>query len=63
MAKKMYIPVSNSGNKYKLFMDDIKKVHSIVKQRRPPVPSYNYMDTPRKIQPMTDIEFEPLFLN
>lgn len=49
MAKKMFVPVSNSGNKYKLFMDDIKKVHSIYKKQRPPVPSYDYMDTPRKI--------------
>lgn len=48
MAKKMYIPVSHNGNKYKLFMEDVSKVHSIAKSRRPPVPAYDYMESPRK---------------
>lgn len=55
MAKKMYIPVNSNGRNYKLFMDDIVKVHSINKSRRPRVPSYNATDSSPKFEALTDI--------
>ena len=48
MAKKMYIPVCKNGRSYKVFMDDINKIHSISKARRPAVPAYDYLDSPVK---------------
>lgn len=47
MAKKLYIPVNKNGKMYKIFMDDINKVHSIAKLRRPPVPAYQCIETPK----------------
>ena len=41
MAKKMYIPVNKNGKIYKIFMNDLVKVHSISKNRRPALPSYD----------------------
>ena len=55
MAKKLYIPVSANNKNYKLYMDDIKKIHSITKSRRPPVPSFNYAESPIKYEAMTDV--------
>ena len=50
MAKKLYIPVSSNSKNYKLYMDDIKKIHSIAKPRRPPVPAFNYGESPIKFE-------------
>jgi hypothetical protein len=41
MAKKMYIPVNKNGRNYKVFMDDLVKVHTISKLRRPSLPNYD----------------------
>lgn len=41
MAKKMYIPVNKNGRNYKVFMDDLIKVHTISKLRRPSLPNYD----------------------
>lgn len=48
MAKKLYIPVSANSKNYKLYMDDIKKIHSIAKSMRPPVPAFSYTESPIK---------------
>lgn len=45
MVKKTYIPVSSNGKNYKIFTEDIAKVHSIAKSPRPRVPSYNATDS------------------
>lgn len=55
MAKKLYIPVSANSKSYKLYMDDIKKIHSIAKSRRPPVPAFSYTESPIKFEAMTDV--------
>lgn len=46
MAKKMFVPVQKNSKSYKLFLDDVAKVYQIKKSVRPPVPSYNCMDSP-----------------
>lgn len=48
MVKKTYIPVSSNGKNYKIFMEDIAKVHSIAKSARPRVPSYNETESALK---------------
>jgi hypothetical protein len=48
MGKKMYIPVKNNGKSYKLYMDDIYKIHSISKIVKPPLPLYDDFDCLRK---------------
>lgn len=63
MGKKTYIIVIAKGKNYKLYMDDLHKIHRIYKERRPPVPAYNQEESPRKFEELTDIEFEPLFLS
>ena len=62
MAKRVYIPVSANGRKYKLYMDDVHKVHTINKARKPPVPSYDDVESPRHMDLCMDVEFEPLSL-
>lgn len=64
MGKKTYIPLMKSGRNYKLFTDDISRVHSrSSKVSRPPVPAYGAMDSPTaKFETLTDVEFEPLLL-
>jgi hypothetical protein len=44
MSKKMYIPVSSNGRNYKLYMDDIYKIHSRSKLIKPSIPHYHYSD-------------------
>jgi hypothetical protein len=62
MARKMYIPVIVTGRNQKLYVNDLVKIHSIAKRTRPPLPSYHSRDRLTKPDPMTDVEFEPLFL-
>lgn len=38
---KQYVPVVKANRKYKIYVDDIKKVHQITKRMTPPIPSYN----------------------
>jgi len=62
MGKKLYIPICKQGKQYKIFMDDLIKVHSIHKSQRPPVPCYELINSPTrstKFEEMTDVEFEP----
>ena len=40
MAKKLYVPVQANGRQYKLFLDDVKRVHQISKRRIPVVAAY-----------------------
>lgn len=43
----MYIPLMKNGRNYKLFTDDISRVHSRnSKISRPPVPAYETMESP-----------------
>jgi hypothetical protein len=62
MAKKMYIPVNKNGKIYRIFMNDLVKVHSISKNRRPALPSYDVAESFTKYEEVTDFEFEPLEL-
>lgn len=62
MAKKMYIPVSKNHKTYKIYMDDVKKVHTHIHKTRPSVPAYGMQDGGIKYEALTDVEFEPLFL-
>lgn len=55
MGKKSYIPVIANGKKYKLYMDDLYKIHSISKIRRPAVPAYDELESPPKFEAMTDV--------
>ena len=55
MGKRQYIPVRSNNNNYKVYMEDIKKIHTIGKSRRPPVPAYNCNESPAKFEAMTDI--------
>ena len=41
MAKKTYINVSKNEHKYRLYMDDLKKIHKISKRPRPVLPAYD----------------------
>lgn len=55
MAKKLYIPVNQNGQKYRLYMDDLAKVKPIAKKNRPPVPSYHHSEIVVKYDAMTDV--------
>ena len=56
MVKKMFVPVMSNGKPYKIFIEDIKKVHQIAKKRRPAPPAYNesYINS-KKWEEVTDI--------
>jgi hypothetical protein len=45
MAKKMYIQVRSNGKNYKINMNDLVKVHTITKNRRPALPAYDASET------------------
>lgn len=41
MAKKTYIKVERNDNRYRVYMEDVKKIHKIAKKERPPLPHYD----------------------
>lgn len=57
MAKRAYIPVCQNGRNYKIYLQEVVKVHSIAKKTRPPVPAYSQCETVLKTEDITDIEF------
>lgn len=63
MAKKMYIPVVRGKKCYRVFLDDVSRLHSFIKKSRPVVPAYNESEPVQKWEEATDIEFEPLSLS
>ena len=38
--KRMFLPVQANGKLYKLFADDVKKIHKQYQRRLPRIPSY-----------------------
>lgn len=41
MGKKMYVPVFTNNKSYKLFLDDVKRVHQKPIRKTPALPSYH----------------------
>jgi len=58
MGKRIFIAVNANGRNYKVYMDDVVKVHSIGKLRKPRVPAYDSIESPTaKYEPILDVEF------
>lgn len=41
MSKKKYVPLRKRNREYRLYLDDIAKVHKRICKPRPPLPPYH----------------------
>ena len=55
MGKKMYIPAVRSNKVYRVFLDDVARVHTFLRKNKPPVPSYDSGSPLLKSDENTDI--------
>ena len=56
----MYIPAIKAKRQYKIFLEDVCRVHSFTRKSRPMIPAYDAESPTRKMEESTDFEFEPL---
>ena len=42
MTKKKYVPLKKRNREYRLYLDDIKKVHKLISKPRPPLPPFDH---------------------
>lgn len=55
MAKKVYFPVANNNQNYRLYMEDIKKIYKMKSKTRPPIPSYDQEEIAKKWEETTEL--------
>lgn len=41
MTRRQFLPVSTQGKGYKIYIDDIHKVHQRIHKKTPNIPKYN----------------------
>ena len=59
MVKRTFIPCVHNHKSYKLYTDDIRKIHKRPKKPTPKLPPFHLCESPKKWEEITEIEFEP----